>query len=544
MTRAHLRQVALLYLIAAIISGCGKKPAVLPEQPLIFDVVYPKDVGTSGEKLPDPYVDSTFALGSVSPYDSRVFVNGVEAEMWDNGAFLAWFPMNEDTVYRFLAVSPAGDSVLYEHPFRVALPAPDTLRLAYLQSEQQKYLEEILSHLPARLVVSDSHAVVKTAPRRGYWFFPPAGTVVWADSFNSSYYRISLDDNLQGWIEDRFIERDSTSMEPPGALVHSLSVAADESAAYLKIPLRERLPFTISEFPAGNSLLLELFGVTAHMDQIKFASPDSLIRDIRWRKISDRTLQLEIVTGISQLWGYDAYFEGNALIIELRRPPKIERSVLKNRVIAVDPGHGGDNLGAIGPTRLAEKDANLAIALQLQELLEKKGAIVILTRQKDTAIGLYERIDYSSSAGAEMLLSIHNNAIADGSNPFLLNGSSVYYYHAQSRDLAAAIHSRLLEASGLQDHGLYYKNLALARPTNMLAVLIECAFMIHPDEELLLRDKRFIKHLAQGIVKGLEDFLKQERNSSRGSRHHFYYDVPSTIQKPIWHPLTNQRQDE
>jgi len=529
---------------AVILAGCGHKPKVMPEAPLIFDVVYPKDVGPEGNRLPDPEVDSTFALGSVNPVDSRVIVNGVEAKVWKNGAFLDWFPMNEDTLYRFTAISPSGDSIVYVHPFKAEIIELDSVEAEQQQVFRQNYLDSILSQLPARMVVTDSHAVVKTEPNQGYWFFPPAGTVVWADSFKSSYYRIKLEENLHGWIEDRFVEYDSTSSKPPWAIIHSLKVTSDSKASYLKIPIRERLPFIIDESPDGNSLTFRLFGAYAYMDQVKYSQPDSLIRDVRWRKPNDQTLELKFSTGLSHYWGYDDYYVDNDLIIEVRRPPELKQRILKDRIIAIDPGHGGDLLGAIGPTRLAEKDVNLAIAAEVSKLLTKKGVKVIQTRKDDSPIGLYERIDVAVKAGAEILLSIHNNAIADGNNPFLNTGSSVYYYHAQSRSLAEAMHKSLLEASGLNDNGIYYKNLALARPSNCLAVLIECAFIIHPDEELLLQDKRFIKRIAKGIVSGVEEYLKMERKTKKRYRSYYYYDVPNTIKKPIWHPITNQRENE
>jgi len=126
-------------------------------------------------------------------------------------------------------------------------------------------------------------------------------------------------------------------------------------------------------------------------------------------------------------------------------------------------------------------------------------------------VDLYERVDFALEQGGEFLISLHNNALSDGENPFVKRGSAAYYYHPHSLELARILHDDLLQATGLADHGLYYQNLALARPTEMLAVLLECAFMIHPDEEALLRDDRFLQRTAEGIATGLKRFLKQCR---------------------------------
>jgi N-acetylmuramoyl-L-alanine amidase len=108
-------------------------------------------------------------------------------------------------------------------------------------------------------------------------------------------------------------------------------------------------------------------------------------------------------------------------------------------------------------------------------------------------------------------VSIHNNALPDGVNPFRNWGTSVYYYHPQSLLLAQSIHRRLLKALKLWDFGLFYDNLALCRPTQMPAVLVEPTFIMHPEEEALLRDPKFQNKIARAIVKGIEDFFKQAR---------------------------------
>ena len=107
-----------------------------------------------------------------------------------------------------------------------------------------------------------------------------------------------------------------------------------------------------------------------------------------------------------------------------------------------------------------------------------------------------------------MFLSIHNNALPDGVNPFENNGVSTYYYHPHSIDLARYILSELIQATRLRDHGLYHGNLAVNRPTQYPAVLIECAFMLIPEQEANLRTDKFRQTVAKAIVKGVEQFLK------------------------------------
>jgi len=81
------------------------------------------------------------------------------------------------------------------------------------------------------------------------------------------------------------------------------------------------------------------------------------------------------------------------------------------KTIVIDPGHGGTDIGAIGPTGALEKDVNLAIAKKLSALLSKKpGLTVILTREDDQFIDLSDRTALANSMGADIFISIHTNA--------------------------------------------------------------------------------------------------------------------------------------
>ena len=156
------------------------------------------------------------------------------------------------------------------------------------------------------------------------------------------------------------------------------------------------------------------------------------------------------------------------------------RSAL-GRLIAVDPGHPPG--GATGPTGLREAEANLAVALELRRLLESAGAHVLMTRTTDTPIDLWPRVAAAERADADVLVSIHNNALPDGINPFAHNGSSVYYNHPRSIPLARDVQQALLARLGLRDLGIGRGDFALVRGTWMPSVLTEGLFMMLPDQE-------------------------------------------------------------
>jgi N-acetylmuramoyl-L-alanine amidase len=222
---------------------------------------------------------------------------------------------------------------------------------------------------------------------------------------------------------------------------------------------------------------------------------------------------LTIFLNSPQIWGYLAELDsiGN-FILKIKKPPEPSLTKLK---IALDPGHGGTDNGAIGPTRLLEKEANLAIALELAELLQNEGAKVFLTRSGDEQVELYQRLDKADSVAADFYISLHNNAHSDSVNPLIYHGMGVYYYQPKSLKLARFIHNRLLSTTKLPDDGFYYANFAAPRSTNMLSVLIETAFIIYPEEEILLKDTNFQRQTALGIYLGIKDFLKEAKREEK-----------------------------
>ncbi|HEX9653539.1 MAG TPA: N-acetylmuramoyl-L-alanine amidase, partial [bacterium] len=213
---------------------------------------------------------------------------------------------------------------------------------------------------------------------------------------------------------------------------------------------------------------------------------------------------------VVQQWGYNPYYEGTNLVVEVKKPPK--KLKLSELLICVDPGHGPDD-GAVGPTRLKEKDANLQLSQVLKEKLQRKGARVFLTRHDRHGANLAVRPKIAAQMEADLLLSVHHNALPDDVNPFVSRGTSTYYYHPQSLPLAVAIQQQLLNKLKLNNFGLFYDNLALCRPPQMPAVLIEAAFIMHPEEEKLIKSSHYRNLVADAIVRGIEDFLKQAENN-------------------------------
>ena len=200
--------------------------------------------------------------------------------------------------------------------------------------------------------------------------------------------------------------------------------------------------------------------------------------------------------------------------------------------VAVDPGHGGGDSGAVGelppgavtglPPRIdaqgrpliLEKDVNLDIGLRLDGYLRGRGGRTILTRTTDlgggdrpyTSVGadLRARVDVANEAGAELFVSVHNNALsrtASGTETF-----HFYYSSAPARLLAQDVQSELVAALGLPDRGVKSAGFYVLRHTVMPAVLVEGAFLSNPSEALLLADPNVRQRIAEAVGRGVERF--------------------------------------
>ena len=131
-----------------------------------------------------------------------------------------------------------------------------------------------------------------------------------------------------------------------------------------------------------------------------------------------------------------------------------------------------------------------------------------MTRTSDTPIDLWPRVQLAEQANADVLVSIHNNALPDGLNPFVNNGTSVYYNQPRSAPLARAIQRELVRRLGIRDLGFGRGDLALVRGTWMPSVLTEGLFMMLPDQEAALRSPEGQRRYAQAVVDGLRKYLE------------------------------------
>ncbi|OGC82910.1 MAG: hypothetical protein A2W07_09245 [candidate division Zixibacteria bacterium RBG_16_43_9] len=366
--------------------------------------------------------------------------------------------------------------------------------------------EEIV---PQIVELKDTSTIIRTGPGLGYLLlYQPQGVRFLANGRSGDWIRLRLAQNIEGWVKAEALNFLPPGTPLPESEIKFIRTETEDDRTLIRIPLKQKLPYEIEQEFSPPVLILKLYGGNSNTDWIRYNLKDEIIKEIKWEQPEKRVFQVKVYLKQKRFWGYDVYYRENELCLEIRKEPEVKYR-LKGLKICIDPGHSPES-GAVGPTGLEEKVVNLEIALKLKYLLEKYGAEVFMTRQGMEGVGIYERPQKAVKNNCHILISIHNNALPDGVNPFYNNGVSTYYYHPQSLELARGIQKELVKDLQIQDQGLYYANFALTRPYQLLSVLVECAFIIYPQQEELLRSGVFQKKCALGIYQGILNYLKEK----------------------------------
>jgi N-acetylmuramoyl-L-alanine amidase len=264
---------------------------------------------------------------------------------------------------------------------------------------------------------------------------------------------------------------------------------------------------------------------------------------------------------------YDRYesFElrnPHRLVLDLKRrvrrgeregPPRHGPLAEPDKIIVIDPGHGGVEHGAVGPTGLEEKEVALALARNLKHALQRAdpGISVVLTRDEDRLLGLDERTAIANHNRADLFVSIHVNA----SPALAANGAETYFlasqatddeartlaalenraasstaseappgkldlvlwdlaqnqYLAESAALAEAIQGHLNLLTGTRNRGVRQAPFRVLMGATMPAVLVEVGFISNPEEEAKLRTPSYQRQVVAAMTAAIREFLANLR---------------------------------
>ena len=208
------------------------------------------------------------------------------------------------------------------------------------------------------------------------------------------------------------------------------------------------------------------------------------------------------------------------IIVDVKKSPaRDERSTEdfsgNGRIIVLDPGHGGSDAGAIGPTGVTEKSVALAVSLKAQRLLDAAGYQVVMTRTTDVDVAapgvpdsteLQARVD-KAPPNAALFISVHCNAFSNGK----ANGMETYHAPTAVKGarLARLLNEELERLGGLSNRGVKAARFYVMTHSKCPASLIELGFITNPREEKLLASEDYQQKLAQAITNAVNRYFNQ-----------------------------------
>jgi len=229
-------------------------------------------------------------------------------------------------------------------------------------------------------------------------------------------------------------------------------------------------------------------------------------------------------------------------------------------VAVIDPGHGGDQEGALSPSGEKEKDVALDLALRISRRLKKMGAKVVLTRTGDFSVPLANRAALATALRADLFVSVHLNSMPTPEQRHRTSGIETYFLSAGATDtrasavaarenadrlagepeidpndpvagilssledaaslqgssrLAYAIHERLVTSLEAEDHGVKQAPFYVLAGARMPAVLLEVGFISHDGEAAKLRTRAYRERIADAVAAGVVAFRAETRRASR-----------------------------
>jgi len=209
------------------------------------------------------------------------------------------------------------------------------------------------------------------------------------------------------------------------------------------------------------------------------------------------------------LWGLSSYLYTHTERIRATFQYKIQdnpaktkaKRLLEGKTIVIDPGHGGRDPGSTGQQGTTESDVTLQMAKAVQrELLQRTGATVILTRERDETVSMQQRVDAAKEAEADLFISIHFDAFTTSD----VEGVTTYYNKPDDEPIARFVHEHLFRQDfDTRDRGVKFGDYYVLRENTVPALLLELGYISNRKDETRIKSQQFQEKAAKAIVDGI-----------------------------------------
>lgn len=361
---------------------------------------------------------------------------------------------------------------------------------------------------PQVVEVTTDAGVARTGPSTDYSRLTPLPKGTRAAITGSEGEWLRLD--YGAWIKGKETQTLNGAIVPT-TVIRSVGSRKFSDATQITFPLQVPVPISVQQ--SDRIFSLTLHNTTAQTDIIRL-DDNPFISRLDWQQITPSQVRYTFNLKSEQQWGHTLSYQGTSLLLKLRHAPTISRSrrkPLSGIKILLDPGHGGKESGAVGPTGYPEKDVNLTVSKLLRDALVKRGATVVMTREDDRDVSLGERQQIIAREEPALSLSVHYNALPDYGDAENTRGVGIFWYHPQAHNSAIFLHNYLVKKLDRPSYGVFWNNLALTRPAQAPSLLLELGFMSNPSEFEWVANPKSQKKLANTLADGIVQWFKSVR---------------------------------
>ncbi len=184
---------------------------------------------------------------------------------------------------------------------------------------------------------------------------------------------------------------------------------------------------------------------------------------------------------------------------------------LQNRVIILDPGHGGKDPGTVKGS-VSEKSITLKVSTQVKQLLENAGAKVYMTRTGDTYPSLQDRVDFTQANYGEIFVSVHVNSAANTS----AQGTETYYaistgdMYQEDIDLATFVNNQIVSNLNMKNRGVKQEQYYVIRNMVIPSILVELGFLTNTEDHNKMTNDQYVNLFAESIYNGILQYYKKQ----------------------------------
>lgn len=191
-----------------------------------------------------------------------------------------------------------------------------------------------------------------------------------------------------------------------------------------------------------------------------------------------------------------------------------EKGILNGYTIVLDPGHGGNDGGAIGANGTLEKERTFYTAEKIAQSLKEHDANVQITRYGDEFVELASRVEIAERHNADLFISIHY----DGFENADVNGITTYYYHDRTNRIAQLIHENIINKNtDARDRGYEKGDYYVLRENEIPGILLELGYITNPDDERRINSEDFQLSITEAVTASVLEFFSDDLDAGQAS---------------------------